>query len=977
MAFSAATGGQINQTGTDTDLSGLVGLTDVTTTTVGSVTIYFIANRNFRVAGTCTMDPASEMLCITSTSVSNQIDILNGGTFNVGGENNSAFGSGGPTYGRNTAIICGKDGPGCCSNGSLTVRNGGTLNWYGSTIHINAVVAIEDGATVLARQCALYSQDEDGNTRVRCNEGSNIDIDDLETYGVQWDWLVTETFGNFVNFLPVDRGQPIENATGTAGVRAWREMPDNRFATDALMNNWQGNHDVTVTLAEVGTSFIIVPDSTSSTTAHGGRIYHEYTVTCRDVDNVPIQGALTFLRDTDNGQRITTDTFDGGGGTIADLSDQVLTGTTGADGQTPLETLLLGTWFRRDNVGDLAAPNGNEEVDIRGKNHAILAAIGSVSGVSATFTSSDSSLPLMVSGDRFTLNGSTSNDDQLWEVTNTGTAATFDADRLNGNATAETENAMELCILGEDEFDVSVWSYLHLPFKFQNQQMNGLQQTDLVATLLIDSGITETNRATVDGYNALADVGELYDSAKAFKVTIANLEIPDIDTALITANGSDVDLGALDLIIDGNAGSAFAYAASVITIRPGVAPASTTYGQYTFDTATSGDELDFTFTGPQGGGLTTGGTQGVWNWDNNDTPSTNVGPSNGQGGSPDGYIYTEMSGQSDGDTWTLLHDTTFDADANNIDVEFYWAIRGDAAQATIELQTNENGAGWVTRYTTGFGVGTVTGTGGATVWNLEQVDLSGLISNASTEIRWLITADTDPSSSSQFWHNDVGFDSITITETPQSGGTSTNLDPSAKFTSISTTGDVTTRDGATIDGLTINGDVTMDDVEDWTNVTVNGDLTIGTAGTYNFSNVTVTGDITNSDGAGNVQINASNGSSLSTSEPGTGNGLVNIVNTVTITVTARDAADSSVIEGARVFIEAAAGGDLATGTDIMNTLTNASGIAEDTTFNFTNNQPITGRVRKGTSSPYYKTSAISGTITSSGFDVTVFLVGDE
>lgn len=62
---------------------------------------------------------------------------------------------------------------------------------------------------------------------------------------------------------------------------------------------------------------------------------------------------------------------------------------------------------------------------------------------------------------------------------------------------------------------------------------------------------------------------------------------------------------------------------------------------------------------------------------------------------------------------------------------------------------------------------------------------------------------------------------------------------------------------------------------------------------------------------------------------------------------------------------------------ILDGLTNASGVIEDTGFNFTSNQPVTGVVRKGTSTPLYQSSPLTGTITSSGFDVTTFLTSDE
>lgn len=98
---------------------------------------------------------------------------------------------------------------------------------------------------------------------------------------------------------------------------------------------------------------------------------------------------------------------------------------------------------------------------------------------------------------------------------------------------------------------------------------------------------------------------------------------------------------------------------------------------------------------------------------------------------------------------------------------------------------------------------------------------------------------------------------------------------------------------------------------------------------------------------------------------------------VTIQVTAKDAETSAAINAPRVYIEADSGGDLTPGTVIMNTLANASGIATDTGFAYTSDQPIVGRVRRGTSAPYYRTAPISGTITAEGLDITAFMVKDE
>lgn len=57
--------------------------------------------------------------------------------------------------------------------------------------------------------------------------------------------------------------------------------------------------------------------------------------------------------------------------------------------------------------------------------------------------------------------------------------------------------------------------------------------------------------------------------------------------------------------------------------------------------------------------------------------------------------------------------------------------------------------------------------------------------------------------------------------------------------------------------------------------------------------------------------------------------------------------------------------------------TNGSGVIENTSFDFTNAQDITGKVRKGSASPLYKGGAITGSVADTGFSATILLVSDE
>lgn len=54
-----------------------------------------------------------------------------------------------------------------------------------------------------------------------------------------------------------------------------------------------------------------------------------------------------------------------------------------------------------------------------------------------------------------------------------------------------------------------------------------------------------------------------------------------------------------------------------------------------------------------------------------------------------------------------------------------------------------------------------------------------------------------------------------------------------------------------------------------------------------------------------------------------------------------------------------------------------TGIADNPSFPFVSNQPITGVVRQGDVAPYYQQGLVSGSITANGFETTIFLVRDS
>jgi hypothetical protein len=146
-----------------------------------------------------------------------------------------------------------------------------------------------------------------------------------------------------------------------------------------------------------------------------------------------------------------------------------------------------------------------------------------------------------------------------------------------------------------------------------------------------------------------------------------------------------------------------------------------------------------------------------------------------------------------------------------------------------------------------------------------------------------------------------------------------------------------------------------------------------TTGTYSYSNHNFSGnlvDIRNdSSGAATIDVVGTGGSPAIKEE--VDDAATTINNAVTITVTVLNTAGVA-IQNARVAIYRASDN-----SELLNALTNPSGIAT-TTFAFVSNTNIYIRVRKtSTGSTRYFNNDSSGTITSSGFSSTITMITDS
>ena len=97
---------------------------------------------------------------------------------------------------------------------------------------------------------------------------------------------------------------------------------------------------------------------------------------------------------------------------------------------------------------------------------------------------------------------------------------------------------------------------------------------------------------------------------------------------------------------------------------------------------------------------------------------------------------------------------------------------------------------------------------------------------------------------------------------------------------------------------------------------------------------------------------------------------------VPLFVKAIDAKTLLPVSGARIRLVTDIGGPIPAGTEIFQAVTNSNGEYVLSGYQYIGDQPITGVVRRGTNPPYYKEGRIIGTITNSGFSITVPLVED-
>ena len=350
FAFSNNT---LTQTGTDTDLSGLAGLTGVTTTTVGSIITYSIAsNVTMNINGDCLIDPRVNELETNRVSAP-ALTVASTGTLTLGVEVVYGYGSQ-YTSGRALNIVGGSNVP---WGGIFNIN--GTVNWYGCEVEAASGINVFSGGTLKIRDGVFISRlgnhtIQQGNAFIFMG-GSTMDIK-----GIKKKLTGSLTNDNSaINLLGAVTIINASNVESTGGM-----SPDNRSTTIAAIpysttTNFKRLH---YAIAQCRTSLNYFIDCGTWDTPNavglayrsqfGGVVRYgqaEFYRNCNGkitINGVGLEAAKLYWKDNDNGGRGTTTATDWG---KEYLTYREYSATTDIDGEFTKQVLEAAFYITNSN----------------------------------------------------------------------------------------------------------------------------------------------------------------------------------------------------------------------------------------------------------------------------------------------------------------------------------------------------------------------------------------------------------------------------------------------------------------------------------------------------------------------------------------------------------------------------------------------------------------------------------------------------
>lgn len=175
-----------------------------------------------------------------------------------------------------------------------------------------------------------------------------------------------------------------------------------------------------------------------------------------------------------------------------------------------------------------------------------------------------------------------------------------------------------------DVFDVYFLAYGYLPAT-QEASFKSLDVLDVERTLFADSNTSQSDKSIVDAYTEIETLDKLYDRSVAWKVDNVADEYPDVGLQLIDVNGSTLDIGNQNLVVDASASQAFDVNTSTNTIT--IKANSLTVGNGDFTSITTTGSISAQNGGEILFGYEDGNGKNIFvdfNWGTSDTYHINI-----------------------------------------------------------------------------------------------------------------------------------------------------------------------------------------------------------------------------------------------------------------------------------------------------------------------------------------------------------------
>lgn len=331
-------GTDIIQSGTNTNCSGLSAIAGVVTMTQGTEKTYDLGNLTLNINGTLSQDPDFEHLIFNGTNTrAHDVVVSGGGTWNLGV---ATVVNGFTKYSTGDAVISQRNIPTfgggtyqlLSGSATIFVSAGGTWNYRGGYIRLNHTIFITStgklnmfaGVIQLAgsiRRFGLFS------TGLVNFYGGTLD-------GIQ---LLVQNFPTSfsgVQFID-DRGITIESSNNRSLTNIFSGLSLNGSLYDCYV--WFGAL-LNLRNSSKGSGIIINGDTEITNPSTTGVILatQDVTVTLVNQAGAAIDGAVSYIRDTNNGTR-----YSGYPG-FDYTADQIYINSTGASGATAVFNVLLG-----------------------------------------------------------------------------------------------------------------------------------------------------------------------------------------------------------------------------------------------------------------------------------------------------------------------------------------------------------------------------------------------------------------------------------------------------------------------------------------------------------------------------------------------------------------------------------------------------------------------------------------------------------